>query len=78
MITDTLYQTSDLQKAAYLISAGHRLINVFRNDNRVLFCFDECQGLHDDLKELTFGNVEVVLKEFLQAQRDLKMIIFNN
>lgn len=77
-INSNIYETSDINKAGFLITAGHRLIKVLRDNNKVTFCFHENHSLNEDLELFLFGNAEVVLKEFISAQRELKELIYNN
>jgi hypothetical protein len=70
------YATTDLSLSAFLIARGHQLARVLREQRRGVFVFRNSSKLQADV--LTWANnqpVSIRVREFANAQRDLKGLV---
>lgn len=70
------YQTRDFYIAAYLLTKGHRIAHINRNDpKRVFFAFNDFEGREDLLRDFLYGKGVVEPQAFIAAIKSLKALI---
>ena len=70
------YETSDLWISAFILCSGGNLVSTYRQDGRVICVFcdrEECERLE---REYLTGKAKVMAKEFVDAFRGVKGLIY--
>ena len=71
------YRTKDLPIAAFLYASGKKLFESHRIDGRIWFVFDEKDTCEEMVNSYWRKEASVNAKEFADAIRTLKDLIFN-
>jgi hypothetical protein len=74
-MTPTPYHTSELDVAAYLIAAGHRLVNTRPSGAIVEFVFDDTDGMIRVAMEKYFAGAALPVADVFRAYRHLRSLI---
>lgn len=73
------YQTRDFYITAFLLSQGHRIVHVNRDDpKRVFFAFENFKGRGDLIRAFLYGKAVVEPQAFIAATKTLKGLIHSN
>jgi hypothetical protein len=70
------YLTKNIGEAASLISKNIKLIRIDRQNDVCFFVFDQKQNCEKLSKEFFFGELLVNAREFFEAEKRLKQLIF--
>jgi len=70
------YLTKNIGEAASLISKNIKLIRIDRQNDVCFFVFDQKQNCEKLFKEFFFGELLVNAREFFEAEKRLKQLIF--
>jgi hypothetical protein len=71
------YRTKDLSETAFLYASGKRLITTENDSGRVWFAFEDRLSCNDLVDSFWRKEATVNAKEFSDAIRTLKDLIFN-
>ena len=75
-MTMTIYKTSDFLTASVLLMQKHSLLSIDNSDHRrVVFLFEDNEGLQRDLSMLRRGKLLVEPSDFWAAERRCKQLI---
>ena len=72
------YQTSDFPTASVLLLRKHRLLNVDRSAQRVIFEFEDTEQLQTDINQLQSGDLRVEPLDYWTAQRRCKQLLYGS
>jgi len=70
------YETSDLWVSAFILCSGGNLLSTYRQNGRVVYVFQGREGNEKLEQEYLTGKAKVVAKEFVDAFRGIKSLIY--
>lgn len=78
-MTMTTYKTSDFLTASVLLMQKHSLLSIDNSDRRrVVFLFEDNEGLQGDLSMFRRGKLLVEPSDFWAAERRCKQLIYGS
>jgi len=72
------FESVDFYSSAYLIAAGQRLQNAYKQGSQTVFIFDDCPEVHNLLNNYFARQAEVNASDYAQAIRNLKGVVHSS
>lgn len=72
-----MVRISDFGLVSYLVATGLPVVSTSREGRRVSFHFRDDQALREEVDEFRYGDAMIRTKDLLNAQRELKSLIFD-
>lgn len=76
MEDSTNYSTSDLYYAAFLRVAGVKFIGTTPKDGRVLFTFENSEGIHELKREYFSRSAKIGALDYADEVRSMKAMVY--